>query len=221
LRAVVLVFAVFSELALGLGLACPRSTESRETTEVAERPVLDGKVATQTGHRVAGVVGAFIAVVTYAIVTDGLRAEAGQTGPPEKALVLANRSVGRGHAALAGGSIADVGRAFIAVVFANDTTAKVAAAVHADAGRTTKRAGGAVADRVVLTRGAAAAVVRTTVGGARVVVAAVHVIARIVGGKPVAACNERNHQENEDPKELAQVSHSRPRDRGEAHHYRG
>jgi hypothetical protein len=144
-----------------------------------------------TGYRVACIVGAFIAVVAYAVVTKALRAEAGRTEPREKALVLADRSVVRRHAALAGVPIANVGDAFIAVVFADDAKAKVAHAIHADAGNTMERAVGAIVDRGMMAR-RAAAVVCTTVIGARVAVATVHTIARVLGGKPIAARNEQN-----------------------------
>jgi hypothetical protein len=54
-----------------------------------------------------------------------------------------------------------------------------------------ERAVSAIVDRGVMAR-RAAAVVRAMVIGARVAVVTVHVIARVLGGKPIAARNEQN-----------------------------
>lgn len=182
--------------------------EPTKTIEVAPCVVLEWNVVAPTGYRVTRVVGAFIAVVAHAVFAEALRAEAGRTETGEKAFVFADRSVVRRHATPTGIPIANVVDAFIAVVFANDANAKVAHAVHADAGSATERAVRSVLDRVMVARGAAA-VMRTMVVRAWVGVAAVHPFAGAIGPlEPVAARNERNQQENEDPKKSDQVNHA-------------
>ena len=197
MRAVVLVVAVFSDLALGL--AHPGETYAAKASEVAGCSVLDGDVAAPTSQGVAHIVGALVAVVTGPIFAKALCAEARRAEAGKNAFVFADRSIVCRHTARTSISFANVVDAFVAVIFAHDACTKVAHAVNADAGNATERATRSVFDPGVNTMGSYTLTPLTAVVGAGIAVVAVHSFTGVVI-QPVAARDERKQQENEDPK---------------------
>ena len=184
--------------------------EPGKTIEIALCVVLERNVFASTGHGVAHVVGAFVAIVAHAVFAEVLCTEAGYADAGKKAFVLAGRSVGCRHTAPTSVGVTHVPGAWVAIVFADDAYAKVTHAAHTHARGATYRAVRSVFDRVMDAMRSFAFTPHTMVPGAWIAVVAVHPLTRVVVRKPVAARNERKQHQSEDPKKSDQVSHKPP-----------